>query len=208
MEWVAQDSHRLKIRRENRWGAETGGVESGASDPDLAKIIAAWPSLPEPIRRAMLALVGPCFVRLVQVVLSPRIESRAMKLPRFQFTLRTIFLATLWMAVGCGGFVAGRSIPPAWEFRGPYLLWYVEMWATFYIVIASPFIAVGVLLGRAKMGAVIGILATSALIAVATLQFIYEPSFSTSERNEWLTMGTLHGLAAVAGFVILFRRHR
>ena len=25
---------------------------------DLAKIVAAWPSLPEPIRRAMLALIG------------------------------------------------------------------------------------------------------------------------------------------------------
>lgn len=27
-----------------------------ASDPDLARIVAAWPTLPEPIRRAMLAL--------------------------------------------------------------------------------------------------------------------------------------------------------
>jgi hypothetical protein len=27
-------------------------------DPALAKIVAAWPSLPEPIRRAMLALIG------------------------------------------------------------------------------------------------------------------------------------------------------
>jgi hypothetical protein len=27
------------------------------TDPDLARIIAAWPTLPEPIRRAMLALV-------------------------------------------------------------------------------------------------------------------------------------------------------
>jgi hypothetical protein len=25
---------------------------------DLAKIVATWPSLPEPIRRAMLALIG------------------------------------------------------------------------------------------------------------------------------------------------------
>jgi hypothetical protein len=29
----------------------------GALDPDLAKIVAAWPSLPEPIRRAVLALI-------------------------------------------------------------------------------------------------------------------------------------------------------
>jgi hypothetical protein len=27
-------------------------------DPDLAAILDAWPTLPEPIRRAMLALVG------------------------------------------------------------------------------------------------------------------------------------------------------
>jgi len=27
-------------------------------DPDVARIVAAWPSLPEPIKRAMLALVG------------------------------------------------------------------------------------------------------------------------------------------------------
>jgi hypothetical protein len=34
------------------------GAESGALDPDLAKIVAAWFSLPEPIRRAVLALIG------------------------------------------------------------------------------------------------------------------------------------------------------
>jgi hypothetical protein len=33
-------------------------AESGALDPDLAKIVAACPSLPAPIRRAMLALIG------------------------------------------------------------------------------------------------------------------------------------------------------
>ncbi len=27
-------------------------------DPALAKIVAAWPKLPEPIRRAMIALIG------------------------------------------------------------------------------------------------------------------------------------------------------
>jgi len=38
----------------------TGGAESGAlatTDSDLCRIIAAWPILPEPIRRAVLALV-------------------------------------------------------------------------------------------------------------------------------------------------------
>jgi hypothetical protein len=27
-------------------------------DPDLARVVDAWPHLPEPIRRAMLALIG------------------------------------------------------------------------------------------------------------------------------------------------------
>jgi len=42
-----------------------GGAKSGAldtqklpSDPNLARIIDAWPALPEPIRTAILALVG------------------------------------------------------------------------------------------------------------------------------------------------------
>jgi hypothetical protein len=26
--------------------------------PDLARVVAAWPDLPEPIRRAVLALIG------------------------------------------------------------------------------------------------------------------------------------------------------
>jgi hypothetical protein len=43
---------------------QQGGAESGAVAPDaaaysdLARIVAAWPTLPEPIRRAMLALIG------------------------------------------------------------------------------------------------------------------------------------------------------
>jgi hypothetical protein len=37
---------------------ESGGAESGAFDPESAKIVATRPSLPGPIRRAMLALIG------------------------------------------------------------------------------------------------------------------------------------------------------
>jgi hypothetical protein len=33
-------------------------TEFDTSDPNLVKVIEAWPSLPEPIRRAMLALIG------------------------------------------------------------------------------------------------------------------------------------------------------
>jgi hypothetical protein len=44
--------------------ATEGGAKSGAdstapspADPDLARIVAAWPALREPIRRAMLSLI-------------------------------------------------------------------------------------------------------------------------------------------------------
>lgn len=49
--------------------SETGGANSGARsaptgpestpvDPDLQRLVNAWPTLPEPIRAAVLALVG------------------------------------------------------------------------------------------------------------------------------------------------------
>jgi hypothetical protein len=33
-------------------------TEFDTTDPNLVKIMEAWPTLPEPIRRAMLALIG------------------------------------------------------------------------------------------------------------------------------------------------------
>jgi hypothetical protein len=41
-------------------GAESAAVPADSSpiDPDLARIVATWPTLPEPIRRATLALIG------------------------------------------------------------------------------------------------------------------------------------------------------
>jgi hypothetical protein len=38
--------------------SKTTDAESDALPPELAKIIAAWPSLPGAIRRAMLVLIG------------------------------------------------------------------------------------------------------------------------------------------------------
>ena len=32
--------------------------EGGITDPELARVVAAWQTLPEPIRRAVLALVS------------------------------------------------------------------------------------------------------------------------------------------------------
>jgi len=37
--------------------AVTAKSEGGNDDPDLSRLIAAWPTLPEPIRRAMLAIL-------------------------------------------------------------------------------------------------------------------------------------------------------
>ena len=56
----------------NTEGVDESGAESGAlpgdsdpnrtpatpTDPQLAAVVAAWPNLPEPIRRAVLALIG------------------------------------------------------------------------------------------------------------------------------------------------------
>ena len=41
-------------------GAKCGAVspDPSAADPDLAGIAASWPALPEPVRRATLALIG------------------------------------------------------------------------------------------------------------------------------------------------------
>jgi hypothetical protein len=38
-------------------GAATGAVETQNMSPELAKIVAAWPTLPDALRRAMLALI-------------------------------------------------------------------------------------------------------------------------------------------------------
>jgi hypothetical protein len=35
----------------------TGQVQPPPADPDLARVITAWPSLPEPIRRAVLLMI-------------------------------------------------------------------------------------------------------------------------------------------------------
>jgi hypothetical protein len=54
-----------KTTRRNKAPTAAGGAKSGAladnvtrSDPRLQRLIDAWPRLPEPIRRAVLAPVG------------------------------------------------------------------------------------------------------------------------------------------------------
>jgi hypothetical protein len=55
-------SNNTKIPRENRRGAPEGGANSGALaadpvDPDLARVVAAWPTLPSHVRAAVMALI-------------------------------------------------------------------------------------------------------------------------------------------------------
>jgi hypothetical protein len=51
---------RCMIEPVRRLKALNGRADFGLREPtpDLARIVTAWPSLPEPIRRAMLAVIG------------------------------------------------------------------------------------------------------------------------------------------------------
>lgn len=55
--------HSQKLSRNrgvgNRSGAESGalGAQTGPNDPRLAAVIGAWPSLPEPIKAGILAMI-------------------------------------------------------------------------------------------------------------------------------------------------------
>jgi hypothetical protein len=47
----------VQLSGESETAPPAAPPEDPAADPDLARIVAAWPDLPEPIRRAMLAMV-------------------------------------------------------------------------------------------------------------------------------------------------------
>lgn len=57
---MIQDGTPVNLEENVNSGASAapGGARPSEIDRDLARIIAAWPSLPEPIRRALLALIG------------------------------------------------------------------------------------------------------------------------------------------------------
>jgi hypothetical protein len=58
--YTQKDSNNLSIPRENKHFSSSSGAESGAVhnvDPELHQIVTAWPTLPEPIRRAVLAMI-------------------------------------------------------------------------------------------------------------------------------------------------------
>jgi hypothetical protein len=55
-EHPAKSSEKSHLR--GRGGAESGVLARIVHEPDLCRILAAWPTLPEPIRRAVLALIG------------------------------------------------------------------------------------------------------------------------------------------------------
>jgi len=45
------------LARESEKPADSSPLEGPKIDPDLARLLTAWPDLPEPIRRGILALV-------------------------------------------------------------------------------------------------------------------------------------------------------
>jgi hypothetical protein len=51
--------HIRQKHRENRGLSNRVAQNLAHLTPNLAKVVAAWPSLPEPIKRAMLALTTP-----------------------------------------------------------------------------------------------------------------------------------------------------
>jgi hypothetical protein len=67
----------------NNGQAASGGAKSGAvspdrsaTDADLARIVAAWPTLPEPIRRALLALVESALLAAPEATGNPGAKGR------------------------------------------------------------------------------------------------------------------------------------
>jgi hypothetical protein len=59
---IAKDTKQIE-RPSPASDAESGALhddfgELPPTDPDLARVVEAWPTLPDPIRRAMMALLG------------------------------------------------------------------------------------------------------------------------------------------------------
>src|SRR2546430_1481489 len=52
-----QDSHTPQVPSENRKSDSVTGAESGAVDPDLQRVIDAWPQLSREFRAAVLAVL-------------------------------------------------------------------------------------------------------------------------------------------------------
>jgi hypothetical protein len=53
-----QKTDRESVVKSGTAGPSTGSHEA-ATDPDLARIIAAWPTLPQHVKAALLALLPP-----------------------------------------------------------------------------------------------------------------------------------------------------
>src|SRR5947209_6516517 len=62
--------------------AGRGCTPGCTDDPDLSRVVTAWPSLAEPIRRAILALIGPALLlaALLLLPLDP-VQACAMAVP-------------------------------------------------------------------------------------------------------------------------------
>jgi hypothetical protein len=140
-----------------------------------------------------------------------------MQRPRFQFTLKRLLLATLWIAICFGGVVANRSIAPEWDFHGPKLLFWYLRYVTFYAPLISPFIAIGALFGRSMTGAIVGFIAAAVFILVISslnlIEILSDPTLSLWQRNDlrnqFITLIAVNSLMMIVGvWVFLHQRRR
>lgn len=139
-----------------------------------------------------------------------RFSLRTLKLPRFQFTIRHMMIATFWAGVTFGGVVANQSIG-AWEIRDQQT-WAIRrdrvllkeslMCGTAYAIAVSLFIAVGALFGRPRTGALVGLAVTSATMLNAALFMFFE-----ADRDSAIVTaveGSL-GIVVVAALILVRR---
>jgi hypothetical protein len=93
------------------------------------------------------------------------VESRAMRLPRIQFTIRGILWATFWMAV-C--FASWISFEPLANAPGsPRIVGYGLM----FFIFGGPFLALGALFGRLWIGAILAVAAFCSFIGYLAFTF-------------------------------------
>jgi hypothetical protein len=84
---------------------------------------------------------------------------------RFQFSLRNALVAMFWLSVCGGSFAFARKLDS--EPFNPWG-WPLEAYLPFVhllvlLIVGSPFIAIGALFGRTGIGAIAGLLVTSAV---------------------------------------------
>jgi hypothetical protein len=75
---------------------------------------------------------------------------------QFQFSLWNLLTAMFWLSVGGGSFAVLWSLGVNQTKEWPDWLLVVVAVSTYILTVVSPFIAVGILFGRARTGAIVG----------------------------------------------------